>query len=350
LFVPLLGFAVQTKTTALREFTLLFDQDETRQELPVLGEIPKEVQLQIEVFIPNPVESKAKIKTAQKLVFGDAYPFEVSLEVWKNTQGKVFLKVTPWIGNKVNGLPCNLNRLNDILQQLPGRIQDATTRINEIDASAQSVSHDLDVWINGGYFVSGTQYTPPSSNPIGGPASKARLVEQQTAIIQCKNYLQQMAGKRSTLVRVLERSQAQAESLPQEIQEITKIKGTKVKYRVYYLTGGKEINIPFETLEKLSPPPPPVPIQAPPPPPPPAPFPEVVQKVSPPALPVQAQPQAFQVQDTPRRVITPPEKPREGEEKDENQKTVESWGSGWAFLLVALIVSVILYIAWMKSQ
>jgi hypothetical protein len=232
----------EPKSGTAREITLAFDQDENRIELAT-GDVPKEAELQIEITNPADklAESKAKIRTNQKLLFSKEPQIEVLLEIRKSKPGNALIKVTPWLGNHTQGLPCNLSRLQQMVADLPGRIEAAQNGLANASDALKTQQHDLGVWTNGGYFTGDPKYyTPPSASPGVAPS---RLLAQQSSIRQLKSHMDSLAAKQRVLAHAADRYTAQLNELPADIQLVQTLVGTNIQYRVYYAADGKEITI-----------------------------------------------------------------------------------------------------------
>lgn len=228
--------------TSQFEVSLAFDQDEGKIRLTT-GDIPKEATLQLEITSPvgKITETAASIRTNRKLALCTSPQVEVTFEVRKSAAGHAILKITPWFGNKTSGIPCNLDRMQRLLADLPGKIQSAQNGIASTAETIKSQEHDLEAYSNGGWLKNGQHYSPPSKAPGVSPGA---LVAQQTTIQTMKSHLSMLRGKQTTLARAADRYAAQLNELPGDIEVVTKLVGTKVRYRIYYVADGKEITVP----------------------------------------------------------------------------------------------------------
>jgi hypothetical protein len=221
---------VEADSKHAEPINLTFDQDATRIQIPV-GDIPKDAQLQIALIDPADkiVESKAKIRTTEHLLLNDEPRIEISLEVTKNKPGYGSVKVTPWLGNRVKGIPCNLTRLQQMANNLPGQIQDA-------QAAIEGVSSDLATWDEHLRSLLNESHGPPGADAAG-------QIQQQVAIREAKAKLTALRGRQGALGRSIDRWTAQVAELPNDIQIVKSLVGTTIKYRLFYVADGKEVEV-----------------------------------------------------------------------------------------------------------
>jgi hypothetical protein len=221
---------VEAEAKHTEPIDLTFDQDETRIQIPI-GDIPKESQLQIAVIEPAEkiVESKAKIRTIEHVLLNDEPRIEISLEVTRSKPGYASVKVTPWLGTRGKGIPCNLMRMQQMTNNLPGQIQNA-------QATIEGVSSDLATWDGHLRSLLSENHGPPGADP-GGQA------QQQVGIREAKAKLTALRGRQRTLGQSIDKWTAQVAELPNDIQIVKSLVGTTIKYRLFYVADGKEIEV-----------------------------------------------------------------------------------------------------------
>ena len=226
---------VQTITTPIeskleRLFVLNFDQDEIRIQIPT-EPIPGEAEVQLEILDPKEklVESKAKVRTSQRLLLNAEPRIEVTFEAKKIKPDLCLLKITPWIGNQVKGIQCNLSRLQKLQANLPGQIEGT-------QAAFESASSDAAAWDSHLQSLLNENHGAPGVDPSG-------QIQQQVAIREARAKLTALQGRRAALGRTIDKWTAQVNELPSDIQLVTGFVGTTVRYRMFYSQGEKEIQI-----------------------------------------------------------------------------------------------------------
>jgi hypothetical protein len=220
---------LEKKTT--EPVTLAFDQDDVRIQVEV-GDIPKDAQLQIEIIEPakKVVESKAKVKTSQHLIFNESPRIEVVIEVLKIKPGVCLVKISAWLGNRTQGIPCNLTRMQQMSSNLPGQIQDA-------QAALESARNDLAAWQSLLDRLLSEVHGPPGADPGG-------QIQQQVAIREAKAKLTAIRGRVKALSHEIDRWTAQLNELPGDIQLVRSLVGTTIRYRLFYVANdGSEVEV-----------------------------------------------------------------------------------------------------------
>ncbi len=222
--------AAPTESEHTEPITLKFDKDEIRVQIPI-GDVPKESQLELVVLEPaeKVVESKATIKSTQRLLLNKEPRIEVAFEVAKSKPGYCVLKITPWLGNRVKGIPCNLTRMQQMSDNLPGQIQNA-------QATLDSVNNDIAAWQSHLQSLLNENHGPPGADPTG-------QIQQQVAIREAKAKLTGLSGRQSGLGRSIDRWTAQVAELPNDMQLVSSLVGTSVRYRIYFVANGQQVEV-----------------------------------------------------------------------------------------------------------
>jgi hypothetical protein len=221
---------VEAESKHAEPIDLTFDQDETRIQIPI-GDIPKDAQLQIAVIEPAEkiVESKAKIRTFERVLLNDEPRIEISLEVTRSKPGYASVKLVPWLGTRGKGIPCNLARMQQMTNNLPGQIQNA-------QATIEGVSNDLATWDGHLRSLLSENHGPPGADP-GGQA------QQQVGIREARAKLTALRGRQRVLGQSIDKWTAQVAELPNDIQIVNSLVGTTIKYRLFYVADSKEIEV-----------------------------------------------------------------------------------------------------------